>query len=158
MVYGPKTKEVASSTYTRRMNMQEWSTLFGKPNSYGAISRSVDPLDESFDCRKNWEGCEGLSVSSEMKLQLQPSRINDAWLSRLVLFDRTSTFLIYPRPYVAKVKPFHTGGQLAGEFYRAGETIYAGPVILNWNDVQLAVAIATMAAVWSSTNWHTSWI
>lgn len=87
---------------------------------------------------KNWEGCNGLSVSAEMKWQIA----SQAGLMMLGypnwFFDRTQTFLIYPRPYVAKVQSFNPGGQLSGEFYRAGETIYAGPVILNWNDVQLS--------------------
>jgi len=89
---------------------------------------------------KYWEGCDGLSVSNEMKWKVA------AQAGLMVLaypdwyFNNTATILIYPRPYVARETPVSLGGSITGiasESVRAGETAYRKPVILNWNDVQL---------------------
>ena len=99
-----------------------------------------------FISEKSWEGCEGLVVSDLMKWRIS------AAAGMMVLgypdwyFDRTATILIYPRPYTARVEPpiFSStfNATLGGEFRRAGETIYRGPVVLNWQDIQSAAADA----------------
>ncbi len=56
-------------------------------------------------------------------------------------FDKTATLLVYPTPYKATVDARFVQSSnpiLGGEFHRAGETIYRGPVILNWQDIEPA--------------------
>jgi Mlc titration factor MtfA (ptsG expression regulator) len=57
-------------------------------------------------------------------------------------FDKTATILVHPRPYRVRVDSAAVSNNpiLGGEFHRAGETIYRGPVVLNWHDIQAAVA------------------
>lgn len=91
---------------------------------------------------KNWEGCDGLEVTEMMKWHVATT----AGLMVLAYpdwyYDKTATILIHPAAYKARVQPRMSGttigAELAGEFYRAGETIYRGPVVLNWRDIQLA--------------------
>ena len=95
-----------------------------------------------FISEKAWEGCEGLEVTKEMQWQVAASA------SMMVLaypdwyFDKTATILIHPQAYRARVNASHSGltigTEIAGEFYRAGETIYRGPVVLNHRDILAA--------------------
>ena len=95
-----------------------------------------------FVAEKHWEGCEGLVVTDDMKWMIA------SMAGMMVLaypdwyFDRTSTILIYPTTYVARVEPQYFtntyNATLGGEFHRAGQTIYRGPVVLNWRDIHSA--------------------
>jgi len=95
-----------------------------------------------FISEKNWEGCNGLVLTDRMRQTVAAS----AGLMVLKypgwFFDRSTTILLYPEPYVARTQipvletSFH--GELGGYYYRAGETRYRGPVILNWSDVEAA--------------------
>ncbi len=95
-----------------------------------------------FISEKAFEGCEGLEVTTEMQWQVAAS----AGLMVLAYpewyFDKTATILIYPKVYRARVNARHSGltigTELAGEYYRAGETIYRGPVVLNHRDILAA--------------------
>jgi MtfA peptidase len=89
---------------------------------------------------KNWEGCNGQAMDDSVTWSISAS----AGLMVLAYpewyFDKTQSILVYPTPYVAKVDTrdsfvTHSTGAIMGEFYRAGETIYRGPVILNWRDL-----------------------
>jgi MtfA peptidase len=92
-----------------------------------------------FNSEKNWEGCDGLKVTDDMKWTIASM----AGLMVLAYpdwyFNHTATILIYPAPYVAKVETRYSAITsnpiMGGEFYRAGETVYRGPVIVNWQDV-----------------------
>ncbi len=53
-------------------------------------------------------------------------------------FDRTSTILIHPRPYVSRTPTTANPAGVVGEQARSGETMYRGPVVLNWQDVHRA--------------------
>ena len=95
-----------------------------------------------FIAEKTWEGCNGLAITDEIQLSVA------AMAGMLVLaypdwyFDRTATILIHPTPYRVRVEPQILSSTfnptLGGEFHRAGETIYRGPVVLNWQDIQFA--------------------
>ena len=95
-----------------------------------------------FISEKTWEGCDGLEITERMQWQVATA----AGLMVLAYpdwyFDKTSTVLVHPQAYKARVEPRHSGltigTELAGEFYRAGETIYRGPVVLNSRDMQSA--------------------
>ncbi len=85
---------------------------------------------------KNWEGCEGLTVNDEMKLAIAAAAGLMVIRHADWYFDHTTTILVYPRPYVATVDPKFQNARLGGEFARAGETVYRGPVVLNWQDIR----------------------
>lgn len=95
-----------------------------------------------FVAEKNWEGCNGVTVTELMKWSIATAA------GLLVLaypewyFDRTATVLVHPCPYNVRVSPetlmTNPNPVLGGEFRRAGETIYRGPVVLNWQDIQAA--------------------
>jgi Mlc titration factor MtfA (ptsG expression regulator) len=89
---------------------------------------------------KNFEGCNGLQITDEIQWTIAISAAicvppNSNWY-----FEKTETILVYPTAYVAQVRPsvFSQSSDVVGEFARAGETIYRGPVILNWADLQAA--------------------
>ncbi|MFY8201336.1 MAG: zinc-dependent peptidase, partial [Pirellula staleyi] len=95
-----------------------------------------------FIAEKSWEGCGGLAITDAMKTSVAAA----AGLMVLAYpdwyFDKTATILIHPSSYKVRVDPkifsstFNV--ELGGEFHRAGETIYRGPVVLNWHDIQFA--------------------
>ncbi len=85
---------------------------------------------------KHWEGCEGLKITDEMKYTIAAAAGLMVLRHAGWYFDHTTTILIYPRPYIATVDPKFQNARLGGEFARAGETIYRGPVVLNWKDIR----------------------
>lgn len=91
-----------------------------------------------FQSEKNWEGCDGLVLTDEIKQAVAASAGLMVLRHPDWFFDHTKTILIYPRPYVATVDPKYQNARLGGEFARAGETIYRGPVVLNWKDIRRA--------------------
>ena len=94
-----------------------------------------------FIAEKTFEGCRGFDVTQEMKWAIAASCALCVPLDEQWFFDRTESILLYPDPYIAEVRPgIHSSFTIAGQFARAGETIYRGPVILNWRDVQAAAA------------------
>jgi Mlc titration factor MtfA (ptsG expression regulator) len=84
---------------------------------------------------KRWEGCSGLGVTDTMKQTISAS----AGLMVLAYpewyFDRTSTILVHPRPYVGRTPTTTSVAGVVSEHARSGETMYRGPVVLNWQDV-----------------------
>lgn len=93
-----------------------------------------------FIAEKSWEGCNGLEITEFIQWHVASA----AGLMVLAYpnwyFDKTATILVHPQVYKARVAPRLSGNtigtEIAGEFYRAGETIYRGPVVLNWHDIQ----------------------
>ena len=94
-----------------------------------------------FISEKNWEGCNGQEINERIQWTIASAAgllvlAYDDWY-----YDRTQTILVYPAPYVATEdgrSGFATSTPipaLMGEFPRAGQTTYRGPVIVNWRDV-----------------------
>lgn len=79
---------------------------------------------------KNWEGCEGLSVTEEMKVTIA----GQAGLLLLGVkefyFDNVESILIFPTAFLRKT----TDGVIAKDQHRAGEAWQGGPIILSWRD------------------------
>jgi MtfA peptidase len=90
-----------------------------------------------FVAEKHWEGCNGLTISEEMKTLVA------AQVALLTLgfgeqyFDRVRSVLLYPQEYEA---PDHdspgSGIVIESRSARIGEAWYRGPVILSWPDVE----------------------
>ncbi|MGD9721517.1 MAG: zinc-dependent peptidase [Pirellulales bacterium] len=89
-----------------------------------------------FIAEKNWEGCDGLELTDEMKVIIAAY----ACLMTLGLegdpFASLLSILIYPSGYAVPEERWHEGWSIRGETVRAGEAWYRGPVILSWSDVQ----------------------
>lgn len=88
-----------------------------------------------FIAEKEWEGCNGLEVTDEM-------RVTIAALACLLIvnldephFDMVQTILIYPDSYFAPEHRVNQAGVVfEGPSHRAGEAWYRGPVVLSWHD------------------------
>ncbi len=92
-----------------------------------------------FQNEKYFEGCNGFVITDAVKWSIAMSAALCVPPAAEWYFDKTETILVYPEAYVAEVKPgIHSQFEIAGEFARSGQTIYRGPVILNWNEVQEA--------------------
>jgi len=134
-------EKAVSLEEVRLLNEGLWQTRFLSSEQQDALLRWC----RVFIDEKNWEGCNGLRISSSMQWAVAASA------GLLVLsypdwyYDKTQTILLYPTPYIAEVADRgslltlnHT--YLGGEYVRAGETIYRGPVILNWEDLARGTA------------------
>ncbi len=84
----------------------------------------------------HWEGCNGLVVDDTMKRWVAYSAglmvlQYDDWY-----FNNTSTILIYPEAYRVRNPTIPNHLQIVSESWRAGETTYRGPVVVNWSGVE----------------------
>ena len=85
---------------------------------------------------KNWEGCNGFTVTDEVKVTIAA----EASLLLLGLedqyFDMVQSILVYPAAYRAHGHSVTPGGVvLEGDSDRGGEAWYRGPVVLSWDYV-----------------------
>ena len=92
-----------------------------------------------FLSEKNFEGCAGLEITDEIRVTIAAQ----ASILLLGLDDLSSFYndlrsvLVYPQPYVAKVKNRHNSFFVQEGFQqRRGEAWSRGHVVLAWNEVQ----------------------
>ncbi len=89
-----------------------------------------------FVAEKNWEGCNGVTVTDEMKVTIAAY----ACLMTLGLpedvFHGVLSILIYPAGYAVPEERWHVGWSIHGESARLGESWYRGPVILSWEEIK----------------------
>lgn len=84
-----------------------------------------------FMASKNWEGCNGLTVTTEMKIVIA------AQASMMVLgiddycFEGVQTILIYPASFRRETQ----NGLVVSDSARIGEAWHRGPIVLSWIDV-----------------------
>jgi len=98
--------------------------------------RQLERITQILVAEKNWEGCQGLEMSDEIRVTIA------AQAAFLVLgfhefyFDRLLTVLVYPDEYLAPETIHGPGGlQIETSSVRLGEAWHGGPVILSWPDV-----------------------
>ena len=89
-----------------------------------------------FVAEKNWEGCNGFSVTEEVKVTIA------AQASLLVpddskhFFDNVLSVLIYPDTYISKDRDTNADGVVTeSETAMLGQAVWRGPVVLSWDDV-----------------------
>jgi Mlc titration factor MtfA (ptsG expression regulator) len=88
-----------------------------------------------FIAEKNWEGCNGLKVTDEMKVTIA------GYACLLLLgishdyFSNVLSILIYPSAYRAPTKRNDVGVVIDSEEDRNGEAWYRGPVVLSWQEI-----------------------
>lgn len=89
-----------------------------------------------FVAEKNWEGCNGLVVTDEMRVVIA------GYACLLLLgiehdyFSHVLSVLIYPTDYVAPAQRTQVGAVLETDEGRHGEAWYRGPVILSWQEIE----------------------
>lgn len=96
----------------------------------------LDGLTQILVAEKNWEGCNGLVMTDEVKVTIAA----EAGLLALGLedeyFDSIVSVLVYPGSYVAKETVYRPGGViLEGKSHRLGEASSIGAIVLSWPDV-----------------------
>ncbi|HLR25449.1 MAG TPA: M90 family metallopeptidase [Fodinibius sp.] len=103
------------------------------------LQKKLRGLINIFVNEKIFEGCAGLEITDEMRVSIA------AQASILILgIDDLSSFynglrsvLVYPKPYVAKVKNRHDSFFVQEGFqHRRGEAWKHGNVVLAWDEVQ----------------------
>ena len=97
--------------------------------------RNLERRVQVFVAEKNWEGCNGVTVTDEMKVTIA------AQACLLVLafedehFDNVLSILVYPTAFLAKdVQIGRAGVVIQNQQVRLGEAWYRGPVIVSWED------------------------
>jgi Mlc titration factor MtfA (ptsG expression regulator) len=111
---------------------------------YAALSeddrRGLQGHVQAFVGEKNFEGCNGLELTDEIKVTIS------AHACRLLLgrvsdvFPRLITVLVYPSAYIAKsVEPLGGGAVLEGEQVRLGEAWKDGVAVVSWDDVRATI-------------------
>jgi Mlc titration factor MtfA (ptsG expression regulator) len=95
-----------------------------------------------FVAEKNWEGCNGLTVTDEMRVTIAAH----ACLMTLGLdgdpFGGLQSVLIYPSGYAVPQERWLEGWSISGIVGREGESWYRGPVVLSWDNIQEDVEYA----------------
>lgn len=89
-----------------------------------------------FIAEKHWEGCNGLTMTDEIKVTIAAQACLLVLGLEAEYFERVQSILVYPNAYVAPEKiPIEGGLVLEGHSSRQGEAWYRGPVILSWPEV-----------------------
>lgn len=119
----------------------EWNRVLQRNVPYlerldEAERATLDDAIRVFIAEKNWEGCNGLELTDEIKVTIA------AQACLLLLgfvdeyFGRLQTILVYPGVYVAKESRHLPGGVVSeGRSERLGEAFGGGVVVLSWPDV-----------------------
>src|SRR5690606_5526637 len=91
-----------------------------------------------FVAEKNWEGCNGLELTEEMRVTIAAMAcLLVVGLAEEEYFDHVASILVYPDSYVAKnVQMLGSGTLVEGPQARIGEAWYRGPVLVSWSDIQ----------------------
>ena len=96
----------------------------------------LDGLTQILVAEKNWEGCNGLVMTDEMKVTSRPRPV--CWRSdwRRSISIRSSPCWFIPEGYVARETVHRPGGVvIEGESLRLGEASSVGAIVLSWPDV-----------------------
>lgn len=119
----------------------EWQTLLERNLAH---YRYLSPNEQAslrdrtrvFIAEKNWEGCNGLVVTDEMKVTIAAHASLMAMALPGEPFRDLLSVLIYPAGYRVPEQRWHSGWAIHGESSRLGESWYRGPVILSWQEIQ----------------------
>lgn len=131
-------KKIVAQDELQKLHRSLWQAAFLTKEQREQIIR----WSRVFIAEKSWEGCDGVKITELMQWSVASAAALMVLAYPNWYFDKTATILIHPQAYKARIAPsisnLTNGAELAGEFYRAGETIYRGPIVLNWHDIQSA--------------------
>jgi MtfA peptidase len=101
-----------------------------------ADGRELQGLIQVFLAEKNFEGCNGLELTDEIKVTIAAHACRLLLRRDADVFPRLITILVYPSAYVAKsVEPIGGGTVLEGEQVRLGEAWKDGVAVVSWDDL-----------------------
>lgn len=84
-----------------------------------------------FVTEKNWEGCEGLVLTEEMRVTIAAQACLMLLGTENFYFDNVKTILVFPHSFSRQT----TDGFLHGNTqHRSGEAWQGGPIVLSWRD------------------------
>jgi len=88
-----------------------------------------------FVAEKNWEGCNGVAVTDEMRVTIAAQACLLVLAIDEEYFDNVLSILIYPTAFIARdVQIGRAGVVIQNRQERLGEAWYRGPVIVSWED------------------------
>ncbi len=98
-------------------------------------SRQLREITQILVSEKNWEGCQGLEMSDEIRVTIAAQAALMVLGLDDVFFDHVLSVLVYPDTYVAQGVETTRGGVVIERGQaRQGEAWWRGPVILSWAD------------------------
>jgi len=98
--------------------------------------RKLCNLIKVFSYEKNWEGCQGIQITDEMKAVISMNACLLILRLDISLYDHISTILVYPEEYFSEKRAVSTDGRFHNDnIGRIGEAWFRGPVVLSWSDV-----------------------
>jgi MtfA peptidase len=96
----------------------------------------LDGLTQILVAEKNWEGCNGLAMTEEIKVTIAAEAGLLALGLKEEFFESIISVLVYPSSYVARETVYRPGGVvLEGKSHRLGEASSIGAIALSWPDV-----------------------
>ncbi len=84
-----------------------------------------------FMAEKNWEGCNGLEIDTEMQLVIAAQAGMMLVGIENYCFEGVQTLLVYPSSFRRETRQ----GMIVSETARIGEAWHRGPIVLSWADV-----------------------
>lgn len=84
-----------------------------------------------FVAEKHWEGCEGLTITDEMKVSIAANACLMILGVEDFYFDNVKTILVFPKAFT---RESGTSFGTQAVSHRAGEAWQGGPIILSWQD------------------------
>lgn len=89
-----------------------------------------------FIAERHWEGCNGLTVTDEMRVTIAVHACRMGLGFPAMPFDRLLSVLIYPDTFVSKAVHRQPWGIVQeNDEPRLGEAWYQGPVVLSWREI-----------------------
>lgn len=96
----------------------------------------LDGLTQVLVAEKNWEGCNGLAMTDEIKVTIAAQAALLAIGLADEYFESIISVLVYPAGYVARTTVQRPGGVIIeGHSLRLGEASSIGAIALSWPDV-----------------------
>ena len=96
----------------------------------------LDAHTQILVAEKNWEGCNGLAMSEEIKVTIAAQAGLLAIGLHEEYFESIYSVLVYPSSYVAKQTEMQPGGVvIESDSPRLGEASSVGAIVLSWPDV-----------------------
>jgi Mlc titration factor MtfA (ptsG expression regulator) len=84
---------------------------------------------------KNWEGCNGLKMTDEIRVTISGQACLMVMNLEDRFFDQVKTVLVYPARFFVERREIDPDGTMHAPVQtRLGEAWYHGPVVLSWED------------------------
>jgi len=123
---------------------EEWTRLLERNMSHFRVldadeRRRLSELVQIFIAEKHWEGCNGLTLTDEIKVSIAGQACLLVLNLEHVLYHNVETILVYPSAFIprrAEESMFATAGVVHPLLPLLGEAHQRGPVILTWDAVR----------------------